>query len=136
MGLFYSSITTTGVTALDPTRASLAGGILYMCQIAGGAVGLGVNTAIVLAAATGRRDHGGIPRGRRTRGDRPRRVPRVRASPEAQRRTRDIAVGAPPSPRMSPEAAHTACRPNGSPTESVWFADTRALASAQPWIPD
>ena len=49
VGLFYSSITTAGVTALDPSRASLAGGILYMCQIAGGAVGLGVNTAIVLS---------------------------------------------------------------------------------------
>jgi len=47
VGLFYSSITTTAVTALDPSRSSLAGGIVYMCQIAGGAVGLGVNTAIV-----------------------------------------------------------------------------------------
>jgi MFS family permease len=47
IGLFYSSITTAAVTALDPSRASLAGGIVYMCQIAGGAVGLGLNTAIV-----------------------------------------------------------------------------------------
>lgn len=52
VGLFYSSITTTAVTALDPSRSSLAGGIVYMCQIAGGAVGLGVNTAIVTAAST------------------------------------------------------------------------------------
>jgi len=51
VGLFYSSITTTAVTALDPSRASLAGGIVYMCQIAGGAVGLGLNTAIVSASA-------------------------------------------------------------------------------------
>jgi EmrB/QacA subfamily drug resistance transporter len=50
VGLFYSSMTTAGVTVLDPARASLAGGILYMCQIAGGAVGLGVNTAIVVSA--------------------------------------------------------------------------------------
>lgn len=50
VGLFYSSITTTAVTALDAARASLAGGIVYMCQIAGGAVGLGVNTAIVVSA--------------------------------------------------------------------------------------
>jgi predicted MFS family arabinose efflux permease len=49
VGLFYSSITTTAVTALDPSRSSLAGGIVYMCQIAGGAVGLGLNTAIVTA---------------------------------------------------------------------------------------
>jgi MFS family permease len=47
IGLFYSSITTVGVTALDPARASLAGGIVYMCQIAGGSVGLGLNTALV-----------------------------------------------------------------------------------------
>jgi MFS family permease len=52
VGLFYSSVTTFGVTVLDPARASLAGGILYMCQIAGGAVGLGVNTAIVVSADT------------------------------------------------------------------------------------
>ncbi len=47
VGLFYSSVTTAGVTALDPSRSSLAGGIVYMFQIAGGSVGLGMNTAIV-----------------------------------------------------------------------------------------
>jgi EmrB/QacA subfamily drug resistance transporter len=47
IGLFYSSITTVGVTALDPARASLAGGIIYMFQVAGGSVGLGLNTALV-----------------------------------------------------------------------------------------
>jgi EmrB/QacA subfamily drug resistance transporter len=52
VGLFYSSITTAAVTALDPSRSSLAGGIVYMCQIAGGAVGLGLNTAIVASAAS------------------------------------------------------------------------------------
>jgi EmrB/QacA subfamily drug resistance transporter len=52
VGLFYSSITTTAVTALDPARASLAGGIIYMCQIAGGAVGLGLNTAIVASQSS------------------------------------------------------------------------------------
>ena len=30
----------------DPSRSSLASGIVYMFQVAGGAVGLGVNTAI------------------------------------------------------------------------------------------
>jgi fucose permease len=50
IGLFYSSVTTAGVTALDPSRTSLAGGIVYMFQIAGGSVGLGLNTAIVTAA--------------------------------------------------------------------------------------
>jgi MFS family permease len=45
-GLFIPSVTTSGVTALDPSRASLAGGLIYMFQIAGGAVGLGITTAI------------------------------------------------------------------------------------------
>ncbi len=45
-GLFYSSATTAGITALDPSRSSLAGGIAYMFQIAGGAVGLGLSTTI------------------------------------------------------------------------------------------
>jgi MFS family permease len=49
IGLFYSSVTTAAVTSLDPSRSSLAGGIVYMCQIAGGALGLGINTAIVLS---------------------------------------------------------------------------------------
>ena len=46
VGLFYASITTTAVTALDPSRSSLAGGVVYMFQIAGGAIGLGVTTTI------------------------------------------------------------------------------------------
>jgi EmrB/QacA subfamily drug resistance transporter len=50
IGVFYSSVTTAGVTALDDSRSSLAGGIVYMFQIAGGSVGLGVNTAIVASA--------------------------------------------------------------------------------------
>lgn len=52
VGLFYSSITTTAVTAVDGSQASLAGGIIYMAQIAGGSLGLGINTAIVVAAPT------------------------------------------------------------------------------------
>jgi MFS family permease len=45
-GLFYPSVTTAGVTALDSARASLAGGLIYMFQIAGGAIGLGITTTI------------------------------------------------------------------------------------------
>ena len=45
-GFFYSSVTTAGVTALDPSRASLAGGLIYMFQIAGGAIGLAITTTI------------------------------------------------------------------------------------------
>lgn len=52
VGLFYSSITTAAITALDESRASLAGAIVYMLQIAGGSVGLGLNTAIVVTASS------------------------------------------------------------------------------------
>ncbi|MFN8041124.1 MAG: DHA2 family efflux MFS transporter permease subunit [Acidimicrobiales bacterium] len=51
VGLFYSSVTTAGVTALDPSRSSLAGGILYMFQVAGGAIGLGLTTTIFLVGS-------------------------------------------------------------------------------------
>ncbi|MEZ5828019.1 MAG: MFS transporter [Hyphomicrobiales bacterium] len=50
VGLFYSSVTTAAITVLDPSRSSLAGAIIYMFQIAGGSIGLGANTAIVLSA--------------------------------------------------------------------------------------
>ena len=50
VGLFYSSVTTAAVTALDPSQSSLAGGIVYMFQIAGGSIGLGLNTALVVTA--------------------------------------------------------------------------------------
>jgi EmrB/QacA subfamily drug resistance transporter len=52
VGLFYSAITTIAVTALDPSQSSLAGGIVYMCQIAGGAIGLGLNTALVTSQSS------------------------------------------------------------------------------------
>ncbi|MET0761654.1 MAG: DHA2 family efflux MFS transporter permease subunit [Thermoleophilaceae bacterium] len=51
VGLFYSSITTTAVTALDPSRTSLAGGIVYMFQVAGGAIGLGLTTTVFTTAS-------------------------------------------------------------------------------------
>ncbi len=50
-GMFYPSVTTAAVTALDSARSSLAGGIVYMFQIAGGAVGLGASTAIFTASS-------------------------------------------------------------------------------------
>jgi EmrB/QacA subfamily drug resistance transporter len=46
IGVYGGSVTTAAVTALDDARASLAGGRAYMCQIAGGALGLGLTTAI------------------------------------------------------------------------------------------
>lgn len=50
-GFFYSSVTTAGITALDPSRSSLAGGLIYMFQIAGGAVGIGLTTSIFTTAS-------------------------------------------------------------------------------------
>jgi hypothetical protein len=57
VGLFYSSITTAAVTALDAAHAALAGGIVYMFQIAGGSVGLGLDTTIFTARSQGYVDH-------------------------------------------------------------------------------
>lgn len=54
VGLFYSSVTTAGVTALDESRSSLAGGIVYMCQVAGGSIGLGLTTSIFAGVSSGR----------------------------------------------------------------------------------
>jgi EmrB/QacA subfamily drug resistance transporter len=53
VGLFYPTATTAGVTALDESRRSLAGAIIYMAQIAGGSVGLGATTAIFVSASDG-----------------------------------------------------------------------------------
>ncbi|WP_445354590.1 MFS transporter [Microbulbifer sp. EKSA008] len=50
IGLFNSTITTVAITVVDSSRASLAGAIIFMFQIAGGAVGLGLNTTIVAMA--------------------------------------------------------------------------------------
>ncbi|MBI2704827.1 MAG: MFS transporter [Actinobacteria bacterium] len=51
VGLFYSAVTTAALTALDPSKSSLAGGLLYMFQVAGGAVGLGITTAVFLVGS-------------------------------------------------------------------------------------
>jgi EmrB/QacA subfamily drug resistance transporter len=50
IGLFYSTATTAGVTSVDPSRTSLAGGIIYMFQIAGGSIGLGLTTTVFSSA--------------------------------------------------------------------------------------
>ena len=51
LGLFYSPATTAGVTALPESQSSLAGGIIYMCQIGGGAIGLGLTTTVFSSVA-------------------------------------------------------------------------------------
>jgi MFS family permease len=50
-GLFYSAVFTEAVSSLDSERSSLASGIIYMFQVAGGSVGLGIATTIVASAA-------------------------------------------------------------------------------------
>jgi EmrB/QacA subfamily drug resistance transporter len=50
IGLFYPTATTAGITSVDESRASLAGGIIYMFQIAGGSIGLGLTTTIFSSA--------------------------------------------------------------------------------------
>ncbi|MCL1126280.1 MFS transporter [Shewanella surugensis] len=47
VGFFYSTITTVALTSVAETRASLAGGIIYMLLNLGGAIGLAINTVIV-----------------------------------------------------------------------------------------
>jgi EmrB/QacA subfamily drug resistance transporter len=49
IGSFYPTATTAGVTSVDESQTSLAGGIVYMCQIAGGSIGLGLTTMIFSA---------------------------------------------------------------------------------------
>ncbi len=46
VGLFYSAVTTAAVTALPDSQSSLAGGLVYMFQIAGGAIGLAAITTL------------------------------------------------------------------------------------------
>ena len=46
IGSFYPTATTAGVTSVDDSQTSLAGGIVYMFQIAGGSIGLGLTTTV------------------------------------------------------------------------------------------
>ena len=66
VGLFYPTATTAGVTALAESRRSLAGAIIYMAQIAGGAVGLGLTTAIFISASDGATGGAGFVNGIQT----------------------------------------------------------------------
>ena len=50
VGSFYPTATTAGVTSVDDSQTSLAGGIVYMFQIAGGSIGLGLTTTVFSAA--------------------------------------------------------------------------------------
>src|SRR5829696_9050011 len=46
IGSFYPTATTAGVTSVDESQTSLAGGIVYMFRIAGGSIGLGRTTTV------------------------------------------------------------------------------------------
>jgi EmrB/QacA subfamily drug resistance transporter len=46
IGSFYPTATTAGVTSVDESQTSLAAGIVYMFQIAGGSIGLGLTTMV------------------------------------------------------------------------------------------
>jgi EmrB/QacA subfamily drug resistance transporter len=50
IGSFYPTATTAGVTSVDSSQTSLAGGIIYMFQIAGGSIGLGLTTTVFSAS--------------------------------------------------------------------------------------
>lgn len=49
IGSFYPTATTAGATSVDESQTSLAGGIVYMFQIAGGSIGLGLTTTVFIA---------------------------------------------------------------------------------------
>jgi EmrB/QacA subfamily drug resistance transporter len=49
-GSFIPTATTAGVTSVDGSQTSLAGGIVYMFQIAGGSIGLGLTTTVFSGA--------------------------------------------------------------------------------------
>ncbi|HWJ42830.1 MAG TPA: hypothetical protein VNR67_05300, partial [Solirubrobacterales bacterium] len=50
IGSFYPTATTAGVTSVDESQTSLGGGIVYMFQIAGGSIGLGLTTTVFSGA--------------------------------------------------------------------------------------
>ena len=52
IGSFYPTATTAGVTSVDESQTSLAGGIVYMFQIAGGSIGLGLTTTVFAGQET------------------------------------------------------------------------------------
>jgi EmrB/QacA subfamily drug resistance transporter len=52
IGSFYPTATTAGVTSVDESHTSLAGGIVYMFQIAGGSIGLGLTTTVFSAQSS------------------------------------------------------------------------------------
>ncbi len=54
VGLFYSTLTTAALGALDPARASVGSGLTFMFQLVGGAIGVGIMTTVFSGAANGK----------------------------------------------------------------------------------
>jgi EmrB/QacA subfamily drug resistance transporter len=52
IGSFYPTATTAGITSVEESQTSLAGGIIYMFQIAGGSIGLGLTTTVFSSQET------------------------------------------------------------------------------------
>ena len=93
IGSFYPTATTAGVTSVEESQTSLAGGIVYMFQIAGGSIGLGLTTTVFSANIPPFIDgfQAGFRLGRRDRPGRGRDQPAVRrrgVGAEASRRAR------------------------------------------------
>jgi len=49
VGLFYSTLTTAALTSIPPERSSVGGGLTFMFQLVGGAVGVGLATSVFTA---------------------------------------------------------------------------------------
>jgi EmrB/QacA subfamily drug resistance transporter len=50
VGLFYSTLTTVAITSLDAARSSVGGGLLFMFQLVGGAIGVVLTTTVFTSA--------------------------------------------------------------------------------------
>jgi hypothetical protein len=50
-GVAWSALITVGVSSLSEQRSGLAGGLLYMAQLAGGGIGVAAITAVVTAVS-------------------------------------------------------------------------------------
>lgn len=46
VGLFYSTLTSAALTSIDPGRTSVGGGLTFMFQLVGGAIGVGLATSV------------------------------------------------------------------------------------------
>jgi Na+/melibiose symporter-like transporter len=53
-GLFYSTVTTAAVVALTAARQGLAGGVLYMFQLVGISIGVGLTTTVATSLTDAR----------------------------------------------------------------------------------